>query len=151
MIPEFGRINDSEAELVLKSPILVCILIAGADGNIDDKEINAAITIAREQQGVKSVLFHFFQEMAADFEDKLKMLIQSYPFDVRHRNEMITMELSQLNLLWEKLGPEFSSAYYLLLRELAQRIASSSGGIWGMNKIAPEEERLLNLPMLVQP
>ena len=45
MIPEFQKLDDAEIELVLKAPILVCILIAGADGDIDRKEINKAISI----------------------------------------------------------------------------------------------------------
>lgn len=151
MIPEFSRLNDSEAELMLKSPLLVCILIAGADGDIDNKEINTALTISREHYKVKSVLFRFFEEMSADFEDKLKILIQSYPFNATQRTESISQELATLNLLWPKLAPEFSSAYYAMLKDLALRIATSSGGIWGMRKISPEEERLLNLPMLVEP
>jgi hypothetical protein len=151
MIPEFGKLNDSEAELMLKSPLLVCILIAGADGHIDNKEINTALTISREHHRVRSVLFRFFEEMSADFEDKLKILIQSYPVDAQQRMEAITKELSALNLLWPKISPDFSSAYYSMLRDLALRIATSSGGIWGMRKISPEEERLLKLPMLVEP
>jgi hypothetical protein len=89
--------------------------------------------------------------MSADFEDKLKILIQSYPVDAQQRMEAITKELSALNLLWPKISPDFSSAYYSMLRDLALRIATSSGGIWGMRKISPEEERLLKLPMLVEP
>jgi hypothetical protein len=151
MIPEFGRLSDSEAELMLKSPLLVCILIAGADGHIDNKEINTALTISREHHRVRSVLFRFFEDMSADFEDKLKILIQSYPVNAQQRTDAITQELGTLNLLWPKLPQEFSSAYYHMLRDLALRIATSSGGIWGMRKISPEEERLLKLPMLVEP
>jgi hypothetical protein len=89
--------------------------------------------------------------LSADFEDKLKILIQSYPVDAHQRTEAITQELARLNLLWPKVPAEFSRAYYGMLRDLALRIATSSGGIWGMRKISPEEERLLKLPMLVEP
>lgn len=151
MIPQIGRLSDAETELVLKSPLLVCILIAGADGKIDDKEIKEALAIARGRHRVKSVLFKFFQEMAQDFEDKLKVLIQSYPYDALRRNEAITNELGHLNKIWKKLDNEFSVAYYGMLKDLAHRIASSSGGIWGMKKIAVEEAEFLHLPMLVDP
>lgn len=151
MIPEFGKLSDSEAELMSKSPLLVCIVIAGADGHIDNKEINTALTISREHHRVRSVLYRFFEDLSADFEDKLKILIQSYPVDAHQRTEAITLELAKLNLLWPKVPTEFSKAYYSMLRDLALRIATSSGGIWGMRKISPEEERLLKLPMLVEP
>lgn len=151
MIPEFGKLNDSEAELMTKSPLLVCILIAGADGHIDNKEINTALTISREHHRVRSVLYRFFEDLSADFEDKLKILIQSYPVDAQQRTESITQELAKLNLLWPKIPTDFTRPYYSMLRDLALRIATSSGGIWGMRKISPEEERLLKLPMLVEP
>ena len=34
MIPEFARISNSEIELMLKAPILVCILIAESSGGV---------------------------------------------------------------------------------------------------------------------
>jgi hypothetical protein len=151
MIKGFEMLNDRESEIVFKAPLLVCILIAGADGKIDQKEIQEALSIAQEHYRIKSVLAPFFKLMAEDFEDKFKILIQSYPYDSKERNERITKELSQINDLWLKLPGEFSKAYYEMLKSLAQRIASSSGGLLGMNKIAAEEARYLNLPMIVSP
>lgn len=151
MISVFQNLSQNEQELVFKSPLLVCILVAGADGTIDDDEIDEALSIARKHHRVKSVLVEFFDIMSEDFEDKLKILIQSYPFERSARNEIITAELANLNELWTKLGADFSKAYYELLKDLAKRIASSSGGMWGMKKIGPEEAHFLNLPMLISP
>lgn len=149
MISPLTRLDSHQKELVYKSPLLVCILIAGADGTIDDKEVREAIQAAQRQDWVKSELKEFYLEVAEDFEDKLKMLIQSYPFEFAKRNEAIHSELIQLNTLWKKLGIEFSATYYETLKYLAKRVASSSGGIW--KKIGPEEARLLDLPMLKDP
>lgn len=151
MISEFNQLNDSEAELVLKAPVLVCILIAGADGDIDQKEINEAISIVKKQQKGESVLSGFFREMAEDFEDKIKILIQSYPFESTQRNPLIIEELSQLSLLWPKLGNPFSQAYYGMLKSLAEKIASSSGGLWGINTVTSEEAKYISLPMIDTP
>lgn len=134
---------------MLKAPILVCILIAGADGSIDEKEVREAIQMARNRQWVKSNLQSFFQEFSEDFEDKLKVLLQAYPFDAKSRNDMIQAELANLNDILPQTGPEFARSYYDMLRALAQRIASSSGSIWG--KITTEEARLLELPMIRKP
>jgi tellurite resistance protein len=76
MIPEFQTLTDSETELMLKAPILVCILIAGADGDIDRKEIKEAIAIVRKEKKNHTLLSGFFREMAQDFEDKIKILIR---------------------------------------------------------------------------
>jgi len=144
-----STLDASERELIFKGPLLVCLLLAGADGEIDNREIRKAIEMARDQHWVKSSLHGFFQEVATDFEDKLKVLMQAYPSSTDKRNEVISAELSGLNELWSKLGKEFSEAYYEMLRYLAERIASSSGGFWG--KITTEEAKLLDLPMLKNP
>jgi len=151
MIPEFERLNDSEMELVLKAPVLVCILIAGADGEIDQKEINEAISIVKKQNKGQSVLSGFFKVMAEDFEDKIKILIQSYPFESSQRNPLIIEELSKLGLLWTKLDVYFSQAYYDMLKSLAEKIASSSGGLWGINTVTSEEAKYIGLPMIEAP
>src|SRR5215216_507948 len=100
MINEFSNLNDQEVELMFKAPILVCILIAGADGTIDHKEIKEAITIARKNFGKKGVLSDYFRELSTDFEDKLKITIQGYPYESTQRTPMIIEELSLLNSLW---------------------------------------------------
>jgi hypothetical protein len=149
MVPEFSNLTASETELVFKAPLLVCLLIAGADGKIDSRELSEAINMSRERSWVPPNIESYYNEVAEDFEDKIKMLIQSYPYDTTQRNQIITEELAQLNVLWSKLGDEFSAALLTSLKYAAQRIASSSGNFWG--KISAEEAALLNLPMLAQP
>jgi hypothetical protein len=39
MIPVFDKLSDSEIDAMLRAPLVACILIAGADGNVDRKEI----------------------------------------------------------------------------------------------------------------
>ncbi|SKC60689.1 hypothetical protein [Ohtaekwangia koreensis] len=151
MIPEFQTLTDSETELMLKAPILVCILIAGADGDIDRKEIKEAISIVQKQKRNGTLLSGFFLEMAEDFEDKIKILIQSYPFESSKRAAMIVNELTNLNPLWKKIDQEFSIAYYEMLKSISERIASSSGGLWGIKTVATEEAKYLSLPMITDP
>ncbi|HEY9046638.1 MAG TPA: hypothetical protein VIN08_12110 [Ohtaekwangia sp.] len=151
MIPEFQTLTDPETELMLRAPILVCILIAGADGEIDRKEIKEAIAIVQKQKKNGSMLSGFFKEMAQDFEDKIKILIQSYPFEASKRTPMLVEELQQLNSLWRKLDPEFSIAYYEMLKSISEKIASSSGGLWGIKTVASEEAQYLHLPMINDP
>ncbi len=45
MVKELEKLSGKEVELMLKAPILLCILIAGADGTIDRKEIKEAIHV----------------------------------------------------------------------------------------------------------
>jgi len=136
---------------MLRAPILVCILVAGADGHIDRKEIKEAIAVARKQKESASVLSAFFTIMAEDFEDKIKILIQSYPYESTQRTPLIVEELQGLNQLWTKLDRAFADAYYKMLKNLASRIASSSGGLWGIKTVTQEEARYVALPMIADP
>lgn len=149
MAHQLATLSASEKELVYKAPLLVCILIAGADGKIDDREIGEAMAIARDRQWVDRALTSFYLEVSEDFEDKIKMLIQSYPFRREERNKSISAELSGLNFLWSKLDAQFSVPFYESLKFLANRIASSSGGFF--QKVSQEEKELLDLPMIAYP
>lgn len=149
MIKELSNLTDSEIELMLKAPVLVCILIAGADGTIDKKEIREAI--AQTSKKNKPLLAGYLKEVSQDFEDKLKILIQSYPYESSQRNPILMEELEQLNGLWPKLDSGFSVQFYRMLRELAEKIAISSGGLWGMKTVASEEAKYLELPMILDP
>jgi len=151
MIPEFHQLDDKEMELFLKAPILVCILIAGADGDIDRKEIKEAISIAQKHKKSRSVLSSYLKVMAEDFEDKIKILIQSFPYESTQRTPMIVEELSQLGRVWTKVDKGFAVAYYEMLKSIAEKVASSSGGLWGIKTVASEEAKYINLPMVSDP
>lgn len=151
MISEFNKLNDHEIELMLKAPILVCILIAGADGTIDEKEIKEAIAVARKNIGKKGALSSYFRELSEDFEDKLKITIQGYPYASTQRTPLIVEELSELNRLWPKFEKTFASSFYDSLRDIAEKIASSSGGVLGIRSVGSEEARYIHLPMLHKP
>jgi len=152
MVPELYQLNASEMELVYKSPILVSILIAGADGTIDRKEIKEAIRFAEKKKkrsvSSVSVLIH---EIATDFEDKLKILLQSYPYESTQRNPLIVEELAQLNMIWPKLNKAFAQEFYQTLLSIAEKIAASSGGVLGYNAVGAEEARYVNLGMINNP
>ena len=152
MIPEFDELTNDEIELMMRAPILACILVAGADGNIDQKEIEGAIEVARKKQKRSlSHLLEFYRYVGEDFEDKLKVVIQSYPMKAVQRNPLIVEELAQLNKLLPKLDKSFALAFYSSMKEIAHKIAESSGGVLGMNKIGEEEARYVDLPMIKDP
>lgn len=149
MIREFEKLTDGEIDLMLKAPVLVCILIAGADGTIDKKEIKEAITQTRKK--TSATLSDYLNEVSQDFEDKLKVLIQSYPHVPSERGVMITKELGQLDSVFAKMDRRFAAQVYQMLKQLASKIASSSGGIWGLNTVTDEEAKYLELSVIRDP
>ncbi|MEP2667485.1 MAG: hypothetical protein ABJH04_00735 [Cyclobacteriaceae bacterium] len=153
MIPEFDKLSSSEIELMLKGPILACILIAGADDHIDNKEIKGSIELAKNKHknAKGSPLARFYLMVVEDFEDKLKVVLQSYPVDATKRNDIITQELAQLNELLPRLDKSFVSEYYKSLKDIARGTAESSGGLLGIKSVGEEEARVVNLPMIKDP
>jgi hypothetical protein len=152
MIPEFKTLSSDEVELMHKAPMLVCILIAGADGRIDQSEITKAISLATQSQRArKSRLAEFYSEVGGDFEDKLKIVIQSFPVKEKQRAPKVIAELTQLNNILSKLDNEFSIEFYKSLTEIALEIARSSGGVLGIKTVGEEEARYLTLEMIKDP
>lgn len=153
MIQAFDRLSDSEIEVMLRAPLIACILIAGADGHVDRKEIQKAIHHTQKSAAkAKTSLVDYFKLVEVDFEDKLKIVLQSLPVDVTDRNHLIVEELTSLNAILPKLKNTFATEFYSKMRELAHQVAASSGGLLGMgNKVGDEEAQYVELPMLKKP
>jgi hypothetical protein len=151
MIQHFKKLTVPEIELMFKAPLLVSILIAGADGTIDKKEISEAVLFVEKQTETKSELTEYFREVAQDFEDKMKVLLLDYSSDIAQRNSRIVEDLSKLNTILPKLTPDFSIQFYTTLRRIAHQVAASSGGILGMNAIDEEEAKYMSLYMIENP
>jgi hypothetical protein len=152
MIPQFDRLSHEEQEFMYKAPVLVAILIAGADGDIDRNEISEGLAHARKKQRIASTgMMELYREISEDFEDKLKIVLQNYPFEVTQRNSLIVEELSQLNAVFPKIDRELAKQYYQSICDLAVKIAKSSGGLLGMNSVGTAEARYVKLPMIQDP
>lgn len=151
MIREFEKLSEQDTELMFKAPFLVCILIAGADGTIDRKETKKAIQIAEKKHQKAGILSSYFKELAQDFEDKLKILTQGYPYESTQRAPLIVEELVHLNRILPQLSPEFALEFYATLKDIAEGIATSSGGMLGMRSIDREEAKFIQLSMIQNP
>lgn len=151
MVREFGALNSREVELMLKAPIMVCMLIAGADGKIDSRETNKAIAVTRRKAKSNNALWQYFSVASEDFEEKLQILLQNYPDHAARRNAMLVEELGELNAVLSRVDVSFHKQFYSLLRELAREVASSSGGLLGYNAIDKEEAKYLDLNMINPP
>ena len=150
MLKELEKLSAAEIEVMMKAPLLVCILIAGADNEIDGKEIKGAIELARKGK-TKASISDFYQMASEDFEDKLKIILQGLPIESMQRNPLIFEELTQLNVILPKVNKVFAADFYKSLTYIAKKIAESSGGLLGMKTVGDEEIRLINLFMIKDP
>ncbi len=151
MIAELKSLSKLELELLIKAPLLVSILIGGADGEIDRSEIEGAIAAAQKMARSKSSLKAYYESVLEDFEDKLKVIIQDYPSKPEKRGEEISEELAGLNIIFNKVEGALSLDIYESLKSLAHNIAKSSGGFFGMKSIGVEEARYVELKMILPP
>lgn len=152
MITEFEPLEESEVDLLLRAPLLVSILIAGADGKIDKSEVKEAIDLSRsKQKRARKDLIDYYREVGTDFEDKLKILISHLPTDVEKRSVEIEKELKGLNKILPKLDRTFAGELYVSLKDIAKKVAEASGGILGYMSIGYEESKFLDLKMVKDP
>jgi hypothetical protein len=152
MIPEFDGLRDDEVELLLKAPIYVSVLIAGADGLIDDRERKEAIDTARSKQvRARAQLIDYYKEVATDFDLKMEKMIRELPDDAEKRTSDIVIELRKLNRILPKVDKAWASTFYASLKDMAKRVAEASGGILGYLSVSYDEAKLVDLKMIDDP
>ena len=152
MIPEFEHLSPEEQSIIYSTPVLVAILVAGADGKIDKAETREAISISKlKKTRATKELIDYYQQVGQDFEDKLKVGINKYPADAHERQKLISEELKKVNEIIPKLEKKFAVKYYESLKGFAKRIAEASGGVLGYMSIGYEESKLIELKMIKDP
>ena len=152
MIPEFNRLSSEETDLMFKAPFLIIILIAGADDKIDKHEMKQAVAISKlKMKRARRELVKYYNIVGEDFEDKLKIFIHDLPKDTDERNEEISKELAKLNDIFPKLDKKFAVNYYESMKDMAVKIAESSGGVFGFMSVGYEESKVVDLKMIKEP
>ena len=152
MIPEFNRLSTEETDLMFKAPFLIIILIAGADDKIDKHEMKQAISISKlKLKRARRELVEYYNIVGQDFEDKLKIFIHDLPKDTGERNEEISKELVKLNDIFPKLDKKFAVNFYESMKDMAVKIAESSGGVFGFMSVGYEESKMIDLKMIREP
>jgi len=136
---------------MLRAPLLVCILIAGADGDIDQAEVKKAIETARKKAAATTSLMEYYRHVVEDFEDKLKVVLQDFPVETTQRSPLVVEELTRLNPVLNKLGKKFAADFYQSILEMAKKTAESSGGVLGIKAVGAQEARYVSLPMIKNP
>ena len=152
MITEFIMLREDEAEVLFNAPMYVAVLIAGADGKIDNAERKEAIEVARAKQSrAREQLEDYYQIVSERFETKFNALIDELPEDTAERNKLINTELRKLNFILPKIEKKFAIKLYASLKDLAKKIAEASGGVLGYLSVSREESQLMELKMINNP
>jgi hypothetical protein len=153
MIATFKKLHPDEIRLMKEVPALVTILVAGADENIEKKEMDWAAKITRFRKVTSKIpsLQDYYAEIDKDFQATLSRLLKTLPANTHERNAVISDELTKLNAILPKLSSEFATHFYQDLKSFAESIAKSAGGMMGMGSVSHEEEKWVWLEMIMQP
>jgi len=139
---ELDMHSEVSVDQIGKGVMLVFVLIAGADGTIDAKEIKAFNKYLADLKGTRSELFKTATDiMKNDTELKNSTNLGS---TIVMTNRLIAVRESA-----EKFFPDQSEQYCKELYEMAVDVAKASGGFLGLNSIDKSEQAALQLIKMV--
>ncbi|MFZ1678492.1 MAG: hypothetical protein WBP41_10960 [Saprospiraceae bacterium] len=149
MDQDLGLLSKEELTQLEDAFAYITILIAGADGKIDEKEITWAEKIAhiRTFAGDER-LKTFHEEVDKNLHSRIETLLGELPKEVAERSKVISEKLGQLNPILSSLDPYIGAYLYKGFLSFAERTAKSSGGFLSFFTVSPEEKKWIGLPML---
>lgn len=152
MFEHITNLTESEKNLILHAPMYVSVLIAGADGEINDTEKHKILELIHTKTfSEKYELREIYQSLDLDAAHELRELIATLPQDKEERNQKLSDTLAGLNKVLPKLEHRFQVQFYKSLRQFAHYIATADGGFWGVGALKHAEEEFVKLPMIQNP
>jgi len=152
MLYQLEKLTDNEKLLVHDAPALVTILIAGADNDFEDAEIRKSISLVHVKSYSESAdIAELYKEIEVDHETELIRLMGELPSNQEAREKQLIDRLSDLNAIFAKMDSSFAHKYYDSLVSFSGYIARAAGGVFGVDRVSPQEEKFVRLPMLQDP
>jgi len=142
-------LSTDEIQTLKDAYAYIAVLIAGADGKMDHKELafSEKIVQIRSFSGDER-LFHLHDEITKELPGKIKEVMSSMSQDLATRNQVLSAEIEKLNPILASLDPFMGNYMYRGYVSFAERIAKSSGGFLSFFSVGPEEKKWIKLPML---
>ena len=148
MIKYFKGLSDEEIDKLKDAISLITVYIAGADGDIEEDELEWAKKIADiRSYSLKDGLEEFYEEVEADFAERVQKYVERLS-DLETRNSTVENRLTELNPILAKIEPKMGALLYSSYVSFAEHVAKATGGFLGFFSIGPEEKALLDLKML---
>ena len=152
MLYQLQKLSSEEQTSVKRSPIWVTLLVACADYDIQESEIDRAKEIIH----IKSYALHndlkeLYKELDSNIDQEIDQALIAIPADGNQRIQYLEEKISELNPIFKKLDSTFNKQLYKSLKSVALAVAQSDGGFFGVGRVSDEEERYISLPMLHQP
>ena len=145
----FSELSADDNRLLIETPALVTILVAGADGVIDEQELNWAEKLTHIRSYAKpEELNHYYMVVEAQFDASLGSYMDSLPKDQSERETQISSKLRRLNHALSCLDNPTALKLYESFVSFAKHIAKASGGFLRFSSISHAEKKWIGLPMI---
>ena len=152
MLEHINNLTEEEKNIIIHSPMYVSVLIAGADGEVNDTEKHRILELIHTKTfSEKYELKELYQTLDHDAAHELRTLLAELPEDKNERNQKLTALLSRLNSIMPKLEHRFQVQLYKSLRQFAHYIAHAEGGFWRVGAVKHAEQEFIKLPMIQDP
>lgn len=145
-------LTSEEKSLLFNIPALIAVLVAGADGQMDQKELSWSEKIVHFRANYKDSKLHdFYLEVEKYIHDSVEEYKNELPKEVSQREAAINIELAKVNNIFGKIDKHFAEELYHSFHTFAKQVARSSGGVVGYGAITPAEEKVLSLIAIKHP
>lgn len=152
MLHQLRNLNQQEMDLLAAAPVWVMLLIACADQNIEEKEVNRGKEIIRIKSfAEKSDVRFIYSDLESQMDNIIDQSLKSLSADGEERMIFISEKLEELNDVLAKIERSFAIQFYNSLRDLAIYVAQASDSFFGVISVNKEEKKYIKLPMLKKP
>ena len=147
------HLNDEERHLLIETVPKIALLIAGADGEINEEEIEWAEKLVHiRSYAHKEALRNFYGEVEIEMDDDIRSMLRRLSKDPERRQRELTVEISKVNAIFPKLPLPYQHQLYNSLCSFARHVAKAGGGIlFNLLAIDYKESKLVDLPMIKKP
>lgn len=149
MLYKLNNLEEDERQELFDAIPVITLLIAGADGDISDKELEQSkkITKIRGFSGGEHMQA-FYDKVGEDFGERLNRWKKVIPTDTAERTADLSARIEKLNAILAKLDQETAYHLYKSYTSFALHVAKADGGFLGFGSVNSAEAKLADLPML---
>lgn len=152
MLYQLQNLSAEEQTLVQRSPIWVTLLIACADYDIKEEEIDRAKEIIHIKSfAVQNDVKNLYKNLDEHVDEEIDFALKSLSADGAERMLFLEQHIAKLNDIFPKLDHTYAKQLYNSLVSLATSVARAEGGLFGIHKIGQDEAKYIHLPMLQKP
>ena len=124
-------LTNAEWDKLYKLPAYISLLAANHDGGIDKTEKKAAIKLSHiKTYSCNPLLTSFYDEADKVFEENIAELDNTLPKERSAREQAIKEEVSKLNTIINKLGPEYATAMQQSMQTFMRYVSKAHNNVF---------------------